>query len=228
VADKIKALAYLRTSSAANVGEDKGSDKRQMTAIEAFARSHGYVIVLPPYYDAAVSGADPIDVRPGFRSLLGFMTEHSDVRTILVESASRFARDLAVQIAGHGLLQARGIELVCVDAPNYFMDETPTAIMVRQILGAVSQFEKATLVLKLRDARERKRAATGKCEGRKSHLEARPDVVKLARRLHRRHPRTGERRSLRMISVLLAEQGHRNGAGRPFSASAIASMLSAR
>ena len=115
-------------------------------------------------------------------------------------------------------MQARGIELICVDAPNYFVDETPTAIMVRQILGAVSQFEKATLVLKLREARERKRAATGKCEGRKSHAEARPEAVKLARQLLRRHPRTGERRSLRKISALLAEQGHRNGAGKPFSA----------
>jgi DNA invertase Pin-like site-specific DNA recombinase len=115
-------------------------------------------------------------------------------------------------------MQARGIELICVDAPNYFVDETPTAIMVRQILGAVSQFEKATLVLKLREARERKRAATGKCEGRKSHAEARPEAVELARQLLRRHPRTGERRSLRKISALLAEQGHRNGAGKPFSA----------
>ena len=36
--------------------------------------------------------------------------------------------------------------------------------MVRQILGAVSQFEKAMLVAKLKGARERKRAATGKRE----------------------------------------------------------------
>jgi hypothetical protein len=34
---------------------------------------------------------------------------------------------------------------------------------VRQILGAVSQFEKAGLVAKLKGARDRKRAATGRC-----------------------------------------------------------------
>ena len=65
------------------------------------------------------------------------------------------------------LLRARGIELVPVDAPTYFTDPTPTAEMVRQILGAVAQFEKASLVAKLRHARERKRAETGRCEGRK-------------------------------------------------------------
>ena len=39
--EKTKALAYLQTSSAANVGTDKDSDKRQRTAIAAFAKSHG-------------------------------------------------------------------------------------------------------------------------------------------------------------------------------------------
>jgi hypothetical protein len=44
-----------------------------------------------------------------------------------VETASRFARDLAVQITGHELLKARGIELIPVDAPNHFIEEAPTA-----------------------------------------------------------------------------------------------------
>jgi hypothetical protein len=40
--------------------------------------------------------------------------------------------------------------------------------MIRQILGSVSQFEKAMLVAKLKGARDRKKAVTGKCGGRKS------------------------------------------------------------
>ena len=59
------AVAYLRTSSAANVGPDKDSDKRQRAAIEAFARRAGFIIV-GEYHDAAVSGADPeATARPG-------------------------------------------------------------------------------------------------------------------------------------------------------------------
>jgi DNA invertase Pin-like site-specific DNA recombinase len=61
------AVAYLRTSSAANVGGD--SDKRQRAAIEAYAKRAGFTLV-GEYYDEAVSGADRVDERPGFREML--------------------------------------------------------------------------------------------------------------------------------------------------------------
>jgi hypothetical protein len=70
-----------------------------------------------------------------------------------------------VQLVGHDLLKSRGISLIPVDAPDHFQDETPTATMVRSILGAVSQFEKGALALKLRKARDRVRATKGRCEG---------------------------------------------------------------
>ena len=71
------AIAYLRTSSSANVGEDKDSDKRQRAKIYAFAKRAGYEIVAE-FYDAGVRGADPIDARPGFAA-----------RTACVQSSSR-------------------------------------------------------------------------------------------------------------------------------------------
>jgi hypothetical protein len=43
------------------------------------------------------------------------------------------------------------------------------------VLGAIAQFEKTSLVAKLKAARDRKKAATGKCGGRKSYVEARPE-----------------------------------------------------
>jgi DNA invertase Pin-like site-specific DNA recombinase len=62
---KVPAIAYLRTSSAANVGADKDSEKRQRAAIEGFAKANGYEIEAE-FYDAAVSGADPVTERPGW------------------------------------------------------------------------------------------------------------------------------------------------------------------
>src|SRR3954470_559703 len=214
------AVAYFRTSSAANVGADKDTVRRQRDAVTAYAEAHGLGIVRE-FHDAAVSGADPIDRRPGFVELLAYV--HGDgARTILVENASRFARDLAVQLAGHDLLKARGIDLVPVDAPDHFRDETPTAVMVRQILGAVAQFEKAGLVRKLRHARERLREETGRCEGRKPVPEA---VVREARRLARKNPRTGEVRSLRQIAAELARLGHVGPSGKPYGAESVKLML---
>jgi hypothetical protein len=82
-------------------------------AVTVFARSAGIDIVAT-FHDAAVSGADPIDARPGFMRVLEHCAENA-VGAVLVENASRFARDLAVQLAGHQLLRARGIELVPVE-----------------------------------------------------------------------------------------------------------------
>src|SRR5262245_3329239 len=153
------AVAYLRTSSAANVGADKDSDKRQRAAIKAFAKDARFTIV-DEYYDAAVSGADPVDQRPGFAEMLRRLAAN-EAKTIIVESPDRFARDLAVQLAGHDMLKNLGIAIIPASAPDFFTEETPTAVLVRQVLGAIAQFEKASAVAKLAAARKRKREREG-------------------------------------------------------------------
>ncbi len=50
----------------------------------------------------------------------------------------------------------RGIELIAADKPDAFLDDTPTANLTRQVLGAVSQFEKAMMVSKLKGTRDRR------------------------------------------------------------------------
>jgi DNA invertase Pin-like site-specific DNA recombinase len=221
--EAMEAVAYLRTSSPANVGADKDSDKRQRAAIEAYASISGYEIV-ETFYDAAVSGADPVGDRPGFAEMLERLLSNG-ARTIIVESPDRFARDLMVQLAGHDMLKARGITLVAASAPMHFVEDTPTAILVRQVLGAIAKFEKTALVAKLAAARRRKRVATGqKVEGRKSHAELRPDVVKLAKALARKKPKGGKP-SLRAISAELAAHGFLNERGKPFNPKSIAAML---
>jgi hypothetical protein len=62
--------------------------------------------------------------------------EGNGVRTIIVETASCFARDLMVQEVGHAKLRDRGIDLIATDNPGSFIDDTPTAKLVRQLLAA--------------------------------------------------------------------------------------------
>ena len=152
------------------------------------------------------------------------------MRTIIVETANRFARDLIVQETGYRRLRTDDINIIAADKPDQFVDDTPTAVLVRQILGAVAQFDKAMTVAKLRGARERKRRKTGaKVEGRKSLPETAPEAVRMACRLSNQRPRL----SLRQISAALAEAGHvsikgkgnKRPGGKPYSASAIASIL---
>src|SRR5215470_7580783 len=155
---RAEAVAYLRTSSATNVGDDKDSERRQRAAIEGFAKGAGYLI-RDWFYDAAVKGTDPVTARPGFAAMLDRIAGNG-VRTIIVESPDRFARDLAVQLAGHDYLKNLGVALIAASAPDHFLEDTPTAVLVRQVLGAIAQFDKATTVAKLKAARERVRSRT--------------------------------------------------------------------
>ena len=198
------------------------SDQRQRAAIEAFARAAGYGIV-ETFNDAAVSGADPVGERAGFVAMLEHVLRNG-AKTVIVESPDRFARDLMVQLAGHDMLKAKGVTLIAASAPTFFVEDTPTAVLVRQVLGAVAQFDKATLVAKLAAARNRKRATGVKVEGRRSHAEKHPELVARAKRLARRKPKGG-RLSLRAISAALVAEGHLNERGKPFAAKSVATML---
>src|SRR5215471_11096776 len=144
---KTPALAYLRTSSSANVGADKDSDKRQRLAIATFAKHAGYEL-LEEFYDAAVSGADPIDVRPGFKSLLERIMTNG-VRTV-VEDASRFARTLMVQEAGITTLAGLGVRVITSRGDDLTESDDEMRVAMRQIVGVFSQLEKTRLVKKLR------------------------------------------------------------------------------
>src|SRR5262245_57238598 len=106
--NKTPEIAYLRTSSATNVGADRDSDKRQRAAIEDFAKRADYELV-GEYYDQAVRGADALDARSCFAAMLERIAANG-ARMIIVETANRFARDLIVQERGHRMLKGKGIE----------------------------------------------------------------------------------------------------------------------
>lgn len=218
------AYAYFRTSSATNVGADKDSETRQRAAVQACAAARSYVIK-GEFRDPAVSGADAIDSRPGFRDMLSRMLGNC-VRTIIVENASRFARDLIVQETGYQMLRAKGIELIASDSPDSFLSDGPTATLIRQILGAVAQFDKAMLVEKLRGARDRKSAQLGRrIEGAQwvrdpAKNPRAPEAAVNAARAAR-----AKGLSLRAISAELAAQGFLARNGKPYSAESVKVLL---
>ena len=92
----------------------------------------------------------------------------------------------------------------------------PTAKMVRQILGAVSEFEKNSIVLKLRTARKRMKAEMGRCEGRKPYgdREGEAEVIALMKSLRRKRPNQ-KRMSYDRIGKTLKEEGIKTRSGSP-------------
>ena len=83
----------------------------------------------------------------------------TSIRTIIVEMARRFARDLMVQEIGYERLRNPAVEgkdakpdanhLIASDRPSAFLDDGPTSKLIRQ----VAEFDKTMTVAKLRGAR---------------------------------------------------------------------------
>lgn len=151
------------------------------------------------------------------------------MRTVVVEDASRFARQLIVHEAGIIALIERGVRVLTSSGDDLTETSDPFKIAMRQIAGVFAQLEKARLVSKLKAARDRKRATGAKVKGRKSYAEidARDhdgQMIAMAKRLRRRTPKGG-RRSLRAIADQLARAGYKSESGKPYAATAVARML---
>jgi hypothetical protein len=86
--------------------------------------------------------------RAQARALLLLPGDELRVEYSLSSDRSKFARDLAVQLAGHDGLRKLGVALISATAPDFLLEDTPTAVLVRQVLGAIAEFEKASLVAK--------------------------------------------------------------------------------
>ena len=222
--DKPHAVAYLRTSSAANVGTDKGSGDRQRKAVGAFAKRAGYVIV-DEYYDEAVSGADPIETRPGFVALLARI-EGNGVRVVIVEDASRFARELMTQELGLGLLEKLGVQVFTANGDELTNTADPAKKMMRQISGAFAELEKARLVAKLKAGRDKVRAEGKPIGGMPATADTNPAAVTRAKELRRKRPKQ-KPMSFAKIADQLAKEGFVSRVRKAFTAMAIKRMCDA-
>jgi len=219
-----QAVAYFRTSSAANVGEDKDSLKRQQEAVTGYAKANGFEIGAE-FYDAGISGSDDLINREGFSALLDRI-EGNGVRTVIIESADRLARKTLTQEVGIIALQERGVRCLTASGMDLTDDSDEFKVAMRQVAAVFSQLERARLVKKLRGARDRKSKEIGhRIEGRKGYAVTHPEMVKEAKRLRRKSPKTGKTRSLRTIAAELVVLGHTRKDGRAFNPQSVKNMI---
>jgi DNA invertase Pin-like site-specific DNA recombinase len=146
---------------------------------------------------------------------------------VIVEDASRFARSTLTAELGILLLRQRGVKLVTASGDDLTDDSDEMREAMRKVAGAFAEAEKKRLVKKLRAARDRKSAAQGKrVEGRKGYRETNPELIRQAKRLRRKSPKTGKRRSLRQVSEELAKLGYTTRSGRELPAEQVKRLVS--
>ena len=222
----MKAFSYLRVSGKGQVEGDGFT--RQRIAIAARAKSLGAEIVRE-FADEGVSGASDLEDRPALTDLFAAMASNG-VRVVLVERADRLARDVMVgeillshfREEGVRVIEAEnGIDLTADDPDN------ATATLVRQIISVIAQFEKTSIVAKLRKARARKRQETGRCEGVKpfGSLPGEAEAIERMRHLRRKPIGQARRLSFARIAEQLGEEGFRTRTGRPWAASSVRKIL---
>ena len=193
------AFAYLRVSSKGQI-KGHGFD-RQAETIDQFSTENGYEV--KETFRDAFTGTEAD--RPEFNRMVGMILGNG-VRTILVESLDRLARDVMVQSLLLAKLAQHGITLInCVTGEDVTaaMSEDPMRKALIQIQSVFSELEKSRLVSKLRRAREAKKARTGKCEGQKAFGEksGEMEIIALMRVLRRK--RGGKQMSFAKIAVEL-------------------------
>lgn len=193
-----KAFGYLRVSGQGQIDGD--GFERQEKAIMNYAKANDIEIVKPLYKEEGVTGT--IENRPALAELMINLEQNGHgVKTVIIEKLDRLARDLTIQEAIVRDFQKHGFELIsALEGPD-LCGEDPTRKLVRQIFGAIAEYDKTMTVLKLRAARERVKQKTGKCEGRKGYGESEEEQKVIQRIKMMRRTRKGGIKGLSLQAI---------------------------
>lgn len=153
----MKLAGYLRVSTDRQAEQGLGLDIQEQ-AIRKWAKQHGHRIAIWAR-DEGVSGSNGVSTRDGLLSALGAVQDGT-VRGVVVYRLDRLARDLIIQEQLLAEVRRMGGEVHSTSAAEagYLTDDPddPSRKLIRQVLGAVSEYERSMISLRLRSGRRRK------------------------------------------------------------------------
>jgi DNA invertase Pin-like site-specific DNA recombinase len=159
-----KAFGYLRVSGKDQVAGD--GFPRQRENIERWAAANGVTIV-QWFEEKGVTGT--IADRPALSAMMVELMSDG-VKLVVVEKLDRLARDQMVQETIIQALLKQGFELVsAASGEQDLCGNDPGRKLMRTIMGAIAEYDKTMIVLKLKAARQRNRMKHGRCEGAKPY-----------------------------------------------------------
>lgn len=164
----MRVFAYLRVSTQEQV--DKNGLERQWDEIQSLVAAKPDWTIARKFSEQQ-SGGVLFENRAMLLEMLELAPTYA-VEAIVVERADRVARDLMAQEIFFAKCCEQNLKVYAADTGEELTckDGDPTRVMLRQILGALSQWEKAVIVKKLQDGRRRTAAKTGvPCGGPKGY-----------------------------------------------------------
>lgn len=215
----MKVIAYVRVSTGKQAEEGLGLDIQEQ-AIRSWAKAHHHKVIAV-IADEGISGAKELDDRPGLAEALALLREGS-VAGICVYRLDRLARDLVLQEQLLAEIRRQGGDVFTTSAAEagYLTDDPndPSRRLIRQVLGAVSEYERSMISLRLRAGRRRKAEKGGFAYGspplgwraERGQLvvdDAESEVLTRIAELKR------DGASLREIATVLTEEGHKTKRG---------------
>lgn len=209
-----KVVGYVRVSTAEQV-EGFGLDV-QRSAIERFCKAKrlGLVDILT---DEGQSGSNGLDWRVGLAEALA-LVERGEVKGIVVYRLDRLARDLLLQETLMARMRSAGAKVLSTSEPDVDSDDA-TRVLVRQVLGAISQYERAVIRGRMMAGKAAKVASGGYGGGRPAFGKAAKDRSLVEDPDERQTIETmrclrAEGKSLREIAAELERAGKQSKSGQ--------------
>lgn len=221
----MRIVGYIRVSTDRQAERGFGLDVQEQQ-VRRWARANGHRLVAI-YRDEAKSGTKDALERDGLADALHAvrMAKRANrpagtvwAEGIVVPRLDRLARDLVMQEQLLAELWRMGGQVFSTSPSEttFLSDdpEDPSRALIRQILGAVAQYERSMIRLRLMGGRRRKAERGGYAGGgrpfgfRSVDGELVPDLEEAAA-LERMRRLRKDGRSLRQIAEVLEHEGHR-------------------
>lgn len=160
----MKVVGYVRVSTDAQV-DGLGLEVQERT-VRAWCRTNKHRLVAV-HRDEGVSGSNGVDGRVGLPVALAQVADGT-AGAVVVARLDRLARDLVLQETLLAEVWRSGGEVLsCAGGEGDLRDDPddPSRALIRQVLGAVSQYERSMITLRLRSGRARKAERGGYAHG---------------------------------------------------------------
>lgn len=184
----IRVVGYVRVST----DEQHHGPRAQLDALHAWCARHGAELVAV-YEDIGVSGAAPLDRRPG---LIGALDALDAGAVLLAAKRDRLARDVIVAATVERLAVRAGARVETADGAGE--GDGPEALLMRRMVDAFAEYERQIIKARTRAALAAKKARGERVGELPIGSRVAPDGVTLA-------VDTGEAEAVALIVSLRAE-----------------------